>query len=85
MRVVELPEGLGRALYAVIVATEVHPFEDGYGRVARLIMNTELSAIGAARIVIPNMYRNESLAGLRRTSIADGDLTAYVRLMAHAW
>ena len=84
-RVAELPEGLARALYVMIVVSEVHPFEDGNGRVARVMMNAELSAIGAARIVIPSVYRNEYLAGLRRTSVTDGDLTAYVRVMTHAW
>ncbi|MCY3565953.1 MAG: Fic family protein [Gammaproteobacteria bacterium] len=84
-RVAELPEGLARALYAMIVVTEVHPFEDGNGRVARVMMNAELSAVGAARIVIPSVYRNEYVAGLRRTSMTDGDLTAYVRVMTHAW
>ena len=69
----------------MIVVTEVHPFEDGNGRVARVMMNAELSAIGAARIVIPSVYRNEYLAGLRRASMTDGDLTAYVRVMTHAW
>ncbi len=84
-RVAELPEGLARALYAMIVVTEVHPFEDGNGRVARVMMNAELSAVGAARIVIPSVYRNEYLSGLRRISINDGDPTAFVRVMAHAW
>ena len=80
-----LPEGLARALYVMIVITEVHPFEDGNGRVARVMMNAELSATAAARIVIPSVYRNEYLGGLRRTSTADGDITAYVRVMTHAW
>ncbi len=81
----DLPEGFPRALYLMIVVTEVHPFEDGNGRVARVMMNAELSATAAARIVIPSVYRNEYLAGLRRTSTTDGDLAAYVRVMTHAW
>ena len=84
-RIGELPEGLPRALYAMIVVSEVHPFEDGNGRVARVMMNAELSAIGGARIVIPSVYRNEYIAALRRASTADGDLTAFIRVMAYAW
>lgn len=80
-----LPEGLARALYAMIVVSEVHPFEDGNGRVARVMMNAELSAVGASRIVIPNVYRNEYISSLRRTSTADGDLTAFIRVMSYAW
>ena len=80
-----LPEGLPRALYVMIVIAEVHPFEDGNGRVARVMMNAELSAAAAARIVIPSVYRDEYLTGLRRTSTTDGDLAAYVRVMTYAW
>ncbi len=84
-RIAELSQGLARALYAMIVITEVHPFEDGNGRVARVMMNAELSAVGASRIVIPSVYRNEYLAGLRRASTTDGDLTTYIRVMTYAW
>lgn len=80
-----LPEGIARALYVMIVVTEVHPFKDGNGRVARVMMNAELSSTGAARIVVPSVYRNEYLAALRRASITDGDLAAYVKVMAYAW
>ena len=80
-----LPEGLARALYVMIVITEVHPFEDGNGRIARVMMNAELSATAAARIVIPSVYRDEYLGGLRRTSTTDGDIGAYVRVMTYAW
>ena len=84
-RVGDLAQGLPRGLYMMIVITEVHPFEDGNGRVARIMMNAELSATAAARIVIPTVYRNEYLAGLRRASTTDGDLTAYVQIMTYAW
>ena len=80
-----LPEGFPRALYVMIVITEIHPFEDGNGRVARVMMNAELSATAAARIVIPSVYRDEYVAGLRRASTTDGDLTAFVRVMTFAW
>ena len=80
-----LPEGLARVLYVMIVITEVHPFEDGNGRIARVMMNAELSATAAARIVIPSVYRNEYLGGLRRTSTTDGDIGAYVRVTTYAW
>lgn len=80
-----LDPGIARALYVMLVVSEVHPFSDGNGRVARVMMNAELSAVGDARIVIPNVYRNEYISALRRVSTFDGDLDAYLTVMGHAW
>ena len=81
----EIPAGIGRALYVMFVVSEVHPFRDGNGRVARVMMNAELSSVDASRIVIPSVYRDEYMGGLRRASLNDGDLDGLVRVMAHAW
>ena len=81
----EIPAGIGRALYVMFVVSEVHPFRDGNGRVARVMMNAELSAADASRIVVPSVYRDEYVAGLRRASLNDGDLDGLIRIMAHAW
>ena len=81
----DIPPGIGRALYVMFVVSEVHPFRDGNGRVARVMMNAELSAADAARIVVPSVYRDEYVAGLRRASLNDGDLDGLIRIMAHAW
>lgn len=81
-----VPAGFLRALYLMVVVSEVHPFTDGNGRVARVMMNAELSAVDAARIIIPSVYRNEYIACLRRTSAAEGaDVSALVRVMGFAW
>ncbi len=81
-----VPAGFRRALYVMMVVTEVHPFTDGNGRVARVMMNAELSAVDAARIVIPSVYRNEYVSGLRRTSVSGGaDVSTLVRVMSFAW
>ena len=81
-----VPAGFRRALYVMMVVAEVHPFTDGNGRAARVMMNAELSAVDAARIVIPSVYRNEYVSGLRRTSVsAAADVTALVRVMSFAW
>ncbi len=84
--VCSVPVGFRRALFAMVVVTEVHPFADGNGRVARVMMNAELSAANAARIVIPSVYRNEYIAGLRSTSVSEGtDVSALMRVMGFAW
>ncbi len=80
----QLPAGFARALYIMLIISEVHPFVDGNGRVARVMMNAELSAIQAARIVIPSVYRNEYISGLRRVSTND-DLGAFIPIMTYAW
>lgn len=54
-----------RAVYVMFLVSEVHPFGDGNGRVARLMMNAELVAAGEVRIVIPTVYRNNYLSALR--------------------
>ncbi len=55
---------LHRAASMMLLLTEVHPFDDGNGRLARLLANAELSCAGQVRIVIPTIYRNNYLAGL---------------------
>ncbi len=63
-----LPRGLARAIFMMYLIAEVHPFTDGNGRVARVLMNAELSAVGEQRIVIPIVYRDDYLQGLRALS-----------------
>jgi hypothetical protein len=63
-----LPAGLARAIFMMFLIGEVHPFTDGNGRVARVLMNAELSAVGEQRIVIPIVYRDNYLQGLRALS-----------------
>lgn len=63
-----LAPGLARATFAMFLVSEVHPFVDGNGRVARLLMNAELSAVGSCRIMIPLSYRDEYVNALRALS-----------------
>jgi hypothetical protein len=63
-----LAPGLHRAIFMMFLIAEVHPFTDGNGRIARIFMNAELSAVGQQRILIPISYRDNYLAGLRALS-----------------
>ncbi len=63
-----LETAFARAVFMMFLVSEVHPFADGNGRTARLMMNAELSAEGEERIVIPTVYRNNYLAALRALS-----------------
>lgn len=60
-----VPPGIARALFAMFLVSEVHPFSDGNGRLARLVMNAELSVVGSCRIIIPTLFREEYLDCLR--------------------
>ncbi len=81
-----VPAGFRRALYIMIMVAEVHPFTDGNGRVARVMMNAELSAVDAARIIIPSVFRNEYIGCLRRTSTTQADdVAVLMRVMSFAW
>jgi hypothetical protein len=63
-----LEGGLARAIFAMFLVAEVHPFTDGNGRVARVMMNAELMRDGLTRIIIPTVLRNDYLRGLRLLS-----------------
>ena len=60
-----LADPFARAAFMMFLVSEVHPFDDGNGRLARVMMNAELHAAGSHRIIFPTVYRNEYLAGLR--------------------
>lgn len=59
-----LPSATARALYVLFLIAEVHPFNDGNGRISRLGMNAELESSGQARLVIPTSLRNDYLTVL---------------------
>lgn len=71
--IVPLTDPLQRAVAVMLLLTEVHPFDDGNGRIARLFTNAELAAAGQVRIIIPTVYRNNYLAGLVGVSNGAGD------------
>jgi len=54
-----------RAIYMMFLIAEVHPFADGNGRIARIMMNAELQHASEVRIIVPTVYRNNYLAALR--------------------
>jgi fido (protein-threonine AMPylation protein) len=64
--------------------SEVHPFVDGNGRVARTVMNAELTAAGQHRLVVPVVWRNEYLTAMRQMSRAN-DVRLYARTLGFAW
>jgi hypothetical protein len=82
-RITLLEDPFARALMAMFIVTEVHPFEDGNGRTARLSMNAYLTQASACRIIIPTAYREDYLLPLKALS-RNSDPVPFLRSMARA-
>jgi len=81
-----VPAGTARALMAMFLVSEVHPFTDGNGRLARLVMNAELSVVDSCRIIVPTLFREEYLDCLRVLT-RDGNPKPFLDAMQwiHKW
>jgi hypothetical protein len=60
-----LEPGLPRAIFMMFLISDVHPFNDGNGRVARVMMNAELVGSGAPTIIIPTVFRDDYVLALK--------------------
>nr|AOE12651.1 Fic family protein [uncultured bacterium] len=78
-----LTHPFAKAVYMMFVISEVHPFLDGNGRLARVMMNAELSSAAQSKIIIPTVYREDYLGGLRRLS-RHQDADVYIRMLSRA-
>lgn len=63
-----LKEPFARAIFIMFLISEIHPFNDGNGRTARLFMNAELVAAGQSKIIIPTVFRDDYLLSLKNFS-----------------
>ena len=78
-----LDEPFARALFMMFLIAEVHPFMDGNGRIARVMMNAELIAGGQTRLFIPSVYRNEYVSSLKLLT-NHRDPSSFLRVMGYA-
>lgn len=72
-----------RAAFMMFLVSEVHPFNDGNGRIARVMMNAELVSAGLRRIIFPTVFRDDYLGALRALS-RKSDPGAYLRMFDRA-
>ena len=79
-RLAELDTAWERSVYIGFLIAEVHPFVDGNGRMARVMMNSELVSGGQSKIIVPTGFRNDYLAALRRFS-REHDPSVFIKSM----
>ena len=78
-----LEDALARAIFMMFLIAEVHPFADGNGRIARIMMNAELVHGKCCRVIIPTVYREDYLLTLRALS-REGRTDPYIRMINRA-
>jgi hypothetical protein len=74
---------LHRAIFMMFLVSEVHPFVDGNGRAARIMMNAELVADDEQKTIIPTVYRNNYISALKALS-QSGKSTPIVQVVDFA-
>lgn len=78
-----LTNPFARAAYIMFLISEVHPFEDGNGRIARVMMNAELVNENQCKIIIPTVFRDDYLLTLKRLTNQE-DPKPYVEMLTKA-
>lgn len=81
-RVIQHP--FARATFMMFITSEVHPFNDGNGRLSRIMMNGELTAAGQAKILVPTVFRPDYIGALRKLS-RNQDPEPFVEAMLRLW
>ncbi|MFV1873471.1 MAG: Fic family protein [Oleiphilus sp.] len=64
----QLPEGLARSIFMQFLIAECHPFDDGNGRLSRIMMNAELHSVEQHKLIVPTVHRDSYLNGLRQAT-----------------
>lgn len=76
-----LEHPFARSLFMMFMVSEVHPFNDGNGRISRVMMNAELVAADQSKIILPTVFREDYLNALRRLT-RRGDPSVIIRAMS---
>jgi Fic family protein len=78
-----LTHPFARAAYMMFLVSEVHPFDDGNGRIARVMMNAEFVHANQSKIIIPTVYREDYLLTIKRLT-KERDPRAYADMLTRA-
>lgn len=75
-----LTDPFARAIFMMFMISEVHPFNDGNGRIARVMMNAELVRADQSRIIVPTVFREDYILALRKLT-RHKDPLPYINVM----
>lgn len=78
-RALESP--FSKALFMLFLVSEVHPFNDGNGRISRIMMNAEMVSADQSKIIIPTVFRDDYLNSLRRLT-RRADPSVFIRAIS---
>ena len=78
-----LDHPFAKAAYIMFVMSEVHPFLDGNGRIARVMMNAELVKEGQSKIIIPTVYREDYMGALKKFT-KQRTCESYIKMLQRA-
>lgn len=78
-----LSNPFAKAAYIMFLISEVHPFEDGNGRIARVMMNAELVSSNKCKIIIPTIFRDDYLLSLKKITNQNAPVV-YVEMLSKA-
>lgn len=78
-----LSDPFAKAAFMMFLVSEVHPFSDGNGRLARIMMNAELVKEGQTKIIIPTVFREDYIGALRLLTTQQQPDT-YIRMLQRA-
>lgn len=72
-----------KAIFMMFMISEIHPFLDGNGRIARIMMNAELANKNATKIIIPTVFREDYMGALRKLT-RQSEPETYIKMMLRA-
>ena len=78
-----LEHPFSKATFMMYILSEVHPFLDGNGRIARIMMNAELTCAHQSKIIIPTVFRDDYLGTLRKLT-RQVDCDPYIKMLQRA-
>lgn len=79
-----LQDPFAKAIYLLMMITEINPFTDGNGVLARLMMNAELTSKNLSKIIIPSVYADAYLLAFNKIS-QHNDCTAFIQSMLNIY